>query len=50
MYYINEDFSNEAMVIRKKLLHGVKLRVKQLRLKGIFAILKYDRIYRREKR
>ena len=44
--YINEDFSNETMAIRKQLWNDVK----QLRLQGKFAVLKYDRIYCREKR
>ena len=45
-YYINEDFSYETTMIRKELWEEVK----QLRLKGIYSILKYDRIYMREKR
>ena len=44
--YINEDYSNETMAIRKELWS----KVKQLRLEGKFAVIKYDRIYWREKR
>ena len=43
--YINEDYSNETMAIRKELWS----KVKQLRLEGKFAVIKYDRIYSREK-
>ncbi|XP_065658502.1 uncharacterized protein LOC136083018 [Hydra vulgaris] len=42
--FINEDFSNETMEIRKKLWEEVK----QLRKEGKYAIIKYDKIFVRE--
>ena len=44
-FYINEDFSNETMAIRKQQWNDVK----QLRMQGKLSVLKYDRIYCREK-
>ncbi|XP_065662726.1 uncharacterized protein LOC136085353 [Hydra vulgaris] len=42
--FINEDFSNETMEIRKKLWEEVK----RLRKEGKYAIIKYDKIFVRE--
>ena len=40
-FFINEDFSAETLEIRKKLWSEVK----DLRRKGKYAVIKYDRIY-----
>jgi hypothetical protein len=42
--FINEDFANETMEIRKKLWEDVK----RFRKEGKFAIIKYDKIFVRE--
>ena len=42
--FIHEDFSRETVVIRQKLWEEVK----QLREKGKYAVLKYDRIFTRD--
>ena len=42
--FINEDFSSETNVIRKRLWEDVK----ELRKKGKYAILQYDRILSRD--
>ena len=42
--FIHEDFSRETVVIRQKLWEEVK----QLREKGKYAVLKYDKIFTRD--
>ena len=45
-YYINEDFSKEAVEIRKESWK----KVKELRKNDKYAILIYDKVFWREKR